>query len=82
MSGLAAARFSLVGLCNTTALLTGVFGIILLLVLAATLLAATLLVLRVLTLSLRIVLTLSLNHCETSTGVFALVLLVRFIRGT
>jgi hypothetical protein len=60
VSGLAAARFSLVRLCNA-ALLTGPFGIILLLLLTATLLAATLLVLRVLTLSLR-VLTLSLNH--------------------
>jgi hypothetical protein len=61
VSGLAAARFFLVRLCNAAALLTGPFGVILLLVLAATLLAATLLVLRVLTLSLR-VLTLSLNH--------------------
>ena len=52
VSGLAAARFSLVGLCNAAALLTGPFGVILLLLLAAALLAAILSVLRVLTLLL------------------------------
>jgi hypothetical protein len=73
VSGLpAAARFSLVGLCNAAALLTGPFGVILLLLLAATLLGRILSLLRVLTLSH--------NHCETSTG-FSLPLLVRFIRG-
>ena len=60
VSGLAAARFSLVGLWSAAALLTGPFGVILLLLLAATLLALILSVLRALTLSL--------NHCETSTG--------------
>ena len=63
MSGLAAARFSLMRLCNA-ALLTGPFGIILLLLL---LLAATLLALIVSV--LRAVLTLSLNHCETSKAI-------------
>jgi hypothetical protein len=61
VSGLPAAdRFSLVGLCNAAALLTGPFGVILLLLLAATLLGRILSLLRVLTLSH--------NHCETSTG--------------
>ena len=50
VSGLAA-RFSLVGLCNAAALLTGPFGVILLLLLAATLLGRILSLLRVLTLS-------------------------------
>ena len=62
LSGLpAAARFSLVGLCTAVALLAEPFGVILLLLLAATLLARILSLLRVLTLSH--------NHCETSTGV-------------
>ena len=51
VSGLTATRFALVGLC-AAALLIGPLGIILLLLLAATLLAGILSVLRVLTLLL------------------------------
>jgi hypothetical protein len=64
---LPAARLWVVGLCNATTLLPRLLlWVILLLLLATALLAATLSGLRVLTLSL--------NHCETSTGVFAPVL--------
>lgn len=71
MAGLSAALLSFVGLCNATALLPRMFRLVLLLVLAATLLATAMSVLRVLILFL--------NHCENLHGSL-FPSLVRFIR--